>query len=83
MINKIVYNFSMFGNECSPLCLLFDFLLNCVVYKPNDCGCTSGTDSEQDGREWTLVGTKETKHIGTKIRTTNTRVVQVNRGLLL
>ena len=71
MINKIVYNFSMFGNECSPLRLLFDFLLNCIVNKPNDFGCSIGTGSEQDGREWTLVGTKETKQIGSKIRATN------------
>ena len=31
MINKIVYNFSMFENECSPVCLLFDFLQYCAV----------------------------------------------------
>ena len=66
---QIVYNFSMFENECSSVCLLFDFLLNCAVKQSNYC--TSGTDCKQNGCKWTTVGTNETKHIGSKIRTTH------------
>ena len=67
----IIYNFCTFEGECSPSCLLFDFQLNCAINQSNNCDCASGTGGNQDqtdGRKWTAVGTKETKHIGGKIR---------------
>ena len=48
-------------------------LLNCAVNQPNDCNCESGTGGNQDHEDdckWIATGTKENKHIGSKIRTT-------------
>ena len=40
-------------------------LISYNIVQSNDCGCASGTGSKQDGREWSAMGTNETKHMGT------------------